>query len=202
MIYELIIIAIISILEAEAINHIKRPDQSATFKIQTESQLQGWNDFRVQEKRYVYVGVRTCVGTCHNNAKTGYQYDLWKKSPHSESYTSLSSEKALRYSKKARINENPQESLTCLKCHVTGSGLGPTSFGNTYTKEEGVTCEACHKSEFITITSWKDGKHVNTDDLQPDENTCLKCHNNSIHKIRKFNYQSTFPKISHKKINI
>jgi hypothetical protein len=195
----IIIAFIIAIIPDRAINHNSiHSYRSGILLEQSEFQLSGWKDSSVQEKtRYIYVGAKTCVGKCHNNAEAGYQYNIWKEGLHSKSYISLASENALLYSKKANIKENPRESSTCLKCHITGSGLDSSSFGVTYTKEEGVTCEACHKAEFKTMTLWK-GKHVvNSADLQPDEKTCLKCHNNSVHKIRKFNYKTKLPEIAH-----
>jgi hypothetical protein len=162
--------------------------QSGTFLEQSEFQLSGGNDSSVQEKtRYLYVGAKTCVGKCHNNTATGYQNDIWKRSRHSKSYLSLASEKALRYSKRAGINENPQESAICLKCHITGSGLDSSSYGDTYTKEEGITCEACHKGEFITKS------------FLPKETDCLRCHNDSVHKTGKFDFNSKYAKIAHPK---
>ena len=44
------------------------------------------------------------------------------------------------------------ESLACLKCHVTASEADSSSIGATYKKEDGVTCESCHKGEFIPKT--------------------------------------------------
>jgi hypothetical protein len=172
--------------------------QSGTFLGQFEFQSSERKDSSVQEKaKYVYVGAKTCVGKCHNNSELGYQYIIWKNSNHSKSFINLASERAIVYAKKANIKEIPQKSSICLKCHTTGWGLDPSSFSDTYTKEDGVTCEACHKDEFKSMTLWK-GKHtVNSKDLQPDEKTCLKCHNNSVHKMRKFNYRTELKKIAH-----
>lgn len=141
-----------------------------------------------QEKaKYIYVGMEKCASVCHNNKDMGFQYDIVKKSPHSNSFKILFSERAERYAKKARIKGDAQESVVCLKCHVTGGGLDSTFFAATYRKEDGVTCEACHKGEYITKT------------FIPVEADCLKCHNNSVHKISKFNFRDKLPIIAHKR---
>jgi len=135
--------------------------------------------------RYVYVGAETCAGKCHNNEELGFQYDNWKNSRHSKSYESLATEKATEYCKIAGITENPSESLTCLKCHITASGYDLSSFGPTYKKEDGVTCESCHKGEFIRET------------FLPKEADCLLCHNNSVHEVSAFDFNERCLKIFH-----
>ena len=135
--------------------------------------------------RYVYVGAETCAGKCHNNEELGHQYDNWKNSRHSKSYESLTTEEAMAYGKKAGISGNPAESLACLKCHVTAAGFDSASYGTTYKKEDGVTCESCHKGEFIPKT------------FLPQEADCLKCHNNSVHEVSVFDFKERCLKISH-----
>ena len=140
----------------------------------------------VQEKtKYQYAGAEKCASVCHNNEEMGFQYNIWKESRHSKSYLSLASDRALRYAKNAGVKGNPQENSECLKCHVTGPGLDSSFYEPAYKKEEGVTCEACHKKEFI----------VNA--FLPKETDCLKCHNNSVHKMHKFNFSDNCTKIAH-----
>jgi len=135
--------------------------------------------------KYLYVGMEKCASVCHNNKDMGYQYDRVKVSPHSGAYNTLLSEKAVRYAKKSGIKGNPWENLKCLKCHVTGAGLDSSFFAATYRKEDGVTCEACHKSEFNPKT------------VIPKEDDCLKCHNRSVHAVHRFNFREYCAKISH-----
>jgi hypothetical protein len=136
-------------------------------------------------RKYQYVGIEKCASECHNNKQMGFQYDIVKSSPHSKAYDILTSKKAVQYSKNVRLAENPQESLVCLRCHVTGGGLDSSYLTLTYKKEDGVTCEACHKGEFITKS------------FLPKESDCLKCHNDSVHKTRKFNFRNGCAKIAH-----
>lgn len=144
------------------------------------------NKLHVQENlKYLYLGMEQCASVCHNNEEMGYQYDIMRNGPHSRSYIILAGKKAARFAKNINLKESSLESAVCLRCHVTGGGLDSSSFSATYKKEEGVTCEACHKGEFITKT------------YLPEEKDCLVCHNNSVHKIKKFNYIINREKIAH-----
>jgi hypothetical protein len=135
--------------------------------------------------KYRYVGMEKCASVCHNTEEMGFQYDIVKNSQHANAYRILSSEKAFHFAKNANIKENPMESQVCLKCHVTGGGLDSSFFAATYKKEDGVTCEACHKGAFITKT------------YIPKEADCLICHNDSVHNIRQFNFSNACAKIAH-----
>jgi Cytochrome c554 and c-prime len=150
----------------------------------------GRSSFEQEKPKYQYVGIEKCASVCHNNGEMGFQYNIVKSSPHSKAFKALASEKALRYAKNANVKENPQESSICLKCHVTGGGLDSSSFTATYKKDDGVTCEACHKGEFILKT------------FLPKETDCLKCHNDSVHKTHKFNFKDKCAKIAHPRPNV
>ncbi len=140
----------------------------------------------LQEKvKYQYIGMEKCASECHNNEKMGFQYDKMKNGPHSNAFIILNSGKAAKYAKNAGIKENPQESQVCLKCHVTGGGLDSSFFAASYRKEEGVTCEACHKGPFISKA------------FLPKETDCLNCHNDSVHRVTHFNFTRNSDKISH-----
>ena len=132
----------------------------------------------VQEKvKYHYVGIEKCASVCHNNEEMGFQYNIMKNGPHSQAFKILTSKQARQYAKNAKVKVDPQESLVCLKCHVTGGGLDSSFFAATYKKDDGVTCEACHKGAYITKT------------FLPTEIDCLKCHNDSVHKISEFDFK-------------
>jgi hypothetical protein len=146
---------------------------------------EGKSRFIQEKSKYLYVGMEKCAAVCHNNEKTGFQYDIMKSSSHSKAFEILSSKKAMHYSKIANVKENPQESPVCLNCHITGGGLDSSFFATTYKKEDGVTCEACHKREYVTKT------------FLPKETDCLKCHNNSVHKIHRFDFNANCARIAH-----
>jgi hypothetical protein len=138
-----------------------------------------------EESKYLYLGADKCASVCHNNKEMGFQYDKFLSSPHAKSFEILTSEKALRYARNANKKENPQECSLCLKCHVTGGGLDSSFFADTYKKEDGVTCEACHKKEYVPKS------------FLPVEEDCLKCHKNSVHRIHKFDFRERFERIAH-----
>lgn len=158
---------------------------AAIFEKSSES-LTSLKRISEQEKvKYRYIGMEKCASVCHNNKEMGFQYDIMKTGPHSKAFKILISEKAGRYAKRAGVKVNTQECTACLKCHITGAGLDSSFFASTYKKEDGVTCEACHKGAFITKT------------FIPKEEDCLKCHNNSVHKIHRFDFKDNCDKIVH-----
>jgi len=134
---------------------------------------------------YRYRGAETCAAVCHNNEGPGFQYEIWKKSAHSKSYDALASAKAKKYAIRAGINNDPREELKCLRCHITAAGLDSLYYLPTYRKEDGVTCEACHKI-----------KSMNKTIILEDED-CLNCHNRSVHKTGKFVFEKKFSRIAH-----
>ncbi|MFC1558335.1 multiheme c-type cytochrome [candidate division KSB1 bacterium] len=138
-----------------------------------------------EETKYQYKGAEKCGATCHKKKEMGNQYNTWKESPHSKAFTILSSEKAKLYADNAGIEENPAESAVCLKCHVTGGGLDESYFTATFKKEDGITCEACHKREYAQKT------------FLPKEEDCLKCHDNSVHPVPEFDFEDRCGKIAH-----
>jgi hypothetical protein len=140
----------------------------------------------VQENpKYIYVGSEKCASVCHNKEEMGFQYNIMKNGPHSQAYKILTTIKAMRYTKNANVKVDSQESSVCLICHVTGGSLDSSFFAVTYKKGDGVTCEACHKGPYISKT------------FLPTETDCLKCHNDSVHKISEFDFRVKSAKIAH-----
>jgi Cytochrome c554 and c-prime len=146
---------------------------------------QGTSRSTQEKPKYHFIGIEKCASVCHNNQEMGFQYNIVKSGPHSQAFIILASKKAARYAKNTNVHENPQQSQVCLKCHVTGGGLDSTFFAATYKKEDGVTCEACHKGAYITRS------------FLPTEIDCIKCHNNSVHNISKFDFRDKYAKIAH-----
>jgi hypothetical protein len=163
-----------------------RSGQAFAIFEKSDFQSTAGNSRFIQEKsKYIYVGSEKCASKCHNNDEMGFQYDKWKESSHSKSYLSLSSERALRYTKNAGLKGTPQENAVCLKCHITGGGLDSSFFAATYRKNDGVTCESCHKREDNPTT------------YIPKEPDCLKCHENAVHKTHRFDFEKECAKIAH-----
>ena len=148
---------------------------------------EGYSSVQQEKSKYLYVGSGKCALVCHNNEEMGFQYNILMGSHHAKAFEILTSERAMRYAGKACLKENPQESSVCLKCHITGGGLDSSFFAVTYRKEDGVTCEACHKKEYMPKT------------FLPKETDCLRCHNNSVHKIHKFDFNDRCKRIAHQR---
>jgi hypothetical protein len=140
-----------------------------------------------ENSKYLFVGMEKCASVCHNNKEMGFQYNIVKSSPHADAFRILSSEKAKGFALNVNVNENPAESQVCLKCHITGAGLDSSFFAATYRREDGVTCEACHKGAYIKKT------------FLPKEADCLKCHNSSVHETPLFNFRENCAKIAHQR---
>jgi hypothetical protein len=171
-----------------AMVRIVNPDSGHSVQFRTYPEQSEFQDSSMQKNtRYHYVGAEKCASVCHNNDSMGFQYKSWNSSPHRDAYKILGSKKAERYAREANIIENPQDSQACLRCHITASDLDSSYFAATYRKEDGVTCEACHKHNY-------DGKTY-----LPNETDCLTCHNNSLHKVPKFNFKEGSLKIEHKR---
>jgi hypothetical protein len=143
------------------------------------------SSFKQEQTKYQYKGAEQCATVCHNNDTMGFQYNSWKDGPHAKAFNVLSSKRAIRYAKKAGIKESPQESSDCLQCHVTGAGLDGSFLTDTYKKEDGVTCEACHKQKFVPKT------------FLPKETDCLECHNGIAHSMNKLNFRKDCVIIEH-----
>jgi hypothetical protein len=163
-----------------------RPSQVNTFNEKLFAVVHNREGFSEQEKvKYRYVGMEKCASVCHNNDTMGFQYDIMKNGPHSNAFKILVSKKAAHYAVNAGVTGNPQENAVCLKCHITGAGLDTSFFAPTFNKEEGVTCEACHKGAFIPKA------------FIPKETDCVICHDKSAHKMRKFDFIINCASIAH-----
>jgi len=116
------------------------------------------------------VGANTC-GSCHKEA-----FETWRHGPHAKAEGSLSPSE----------RENPR----CQQCHApqAEAGLG------------GVQCEACHG----------DGQHYYPDYVmrdpelarevglvEPDEATCLSCHDAESPSLRGFDHARKLERIKH-----
>lgn len=71
--------------------------------------------FYQEKSKYLYVGPEKCASTCHNNKDSGFQLDLWKGSKHAAAFLELSSKKAFRFAKNAKIKSDPWISPVCFK---------------------------------------------------------------------------------------
>jgi hypothetical protein len=159
-----------------------------------------------------YIGVKSCV--CHTMASKGKQVDIWQKSKHASAFKTLTTEEADKIAKEKGSDKPAAETETCLNCHVTGFGK---ETAEKYSKEEGVTCEACHSpaSDWKPLHSKKDkladaieaGLVVirvtePADKDKPEgmlkiEEHCKTCHNDKSPTFKEFKFADMWKQIAH-----
>jgi len=122
-----------------------------------------------------YMGVKACK-LCHSKRSTGAQFKVWSKEDHSKAFERLKSDEAKTVAEKAGIEKPPHEAPECVKCHVTAFGLDKERFTDSYDKEEGVTCEACH-GPGEHFSEPEDGHHTAEGKVDPTAELCKGCHN-------------------------
>jgi cytochrome c553 len=154
------------------------------------------------EAKHQYVGATKCK-LCHKKEAGGEQYVKWQASSHAKAYETLGTEEAKKIGAKVGV-ENPQESDTCLRCHVTGHGAPAELLGTKYSAEEGVTCESCHgaggdyykkKTMEGLLVGKIDPKTVGF--IMPTEETCVQCHNDKSPTFAGFDFEKYSAKIAH-----
>jgi hypothetical protein len=146
---------------------------------------------------FQYVGSQVCRD-CHLARATGGQSVHWMKTAHARAFWELKTDWArflASVREEYRDIEDPSAEWRCLKCHVTGAQDRVARPADTFRREEGVGCEACHGpgSAYIDPTIMADreaflahGGHI------PDEAICRSCHEDD-----RFQYEERLPKIAH-----
>jgi YVTN family beta-propeller protein len=122
-----------------------------------------------------YVGAAQC-GSCHKGPMMGYQYSVWRMSPHARAWGVLATPAAYERAAKKGVTGDPQNAPECLKCHTTAYGAAHM---DTSTVDEGVTCEACHGpgSDYMFDAVMRDKRGAMLGGLKmPGPETCLGCH--------------------------
>lgn len=138
--------------------------------------------------QHSYVGASKCK-MCHKGEKKGMIYEKWEGEKHAKATETI-------------IAEGEGTNEKCLKCHSTGYGEGgydpaaedPTVFA-------GVQCEACHGpgSDYKSMSTMKDrDASIANGLIIPDENVCVKCHNNSHHEDMTFDFETAWKQIEHR----
>ena len=128
-----------------------------------------------------YIGVHACA-KCHKGPKSGYQFSMWRTSPHARAFAVLSTPKAYERAKEMGLGTAPQYSPECLKCHTTAFSGQANGSMPSYGLDEGVGCEACHGagSAYAAEAHMKDPRAAQDVGLnQVSKDTCLACHENA-----------------------
>ncbi|NOY57598.1 MAG: cytochrome C554, partial [Calditrichaeota bacterium] len=137
----------------------------------------------------------------HKGAKKGQIYETWMKAKHAKAFETLGTPEAKKIAEKKGLKSSPQEAPECLACHVTGYKEAAAA---TLTKEEGVSCEACH-GPGSAYKSMKVMKGVRSGKLKaadyglvfPQEKTCVACHNSKSPTFKEFKFAVMKKKIEH-----
>lgn len=135
-------------------------------------------------QEYRYIGANKCK-MCHNKPAEGEQYNKWADGPHANAMASLSEEEA----------ENPE----CLKCHSTFHAVDE-ELHRGIKDDEGVSCESCHGpgSRYKSMSIMRNReKSLENGMIIPDEEVCIKCHNEESPTFKGFNYEEYVQRIIH-----
>jgi len=144
-----------------------------------------------------YTGVSACA-TCHKGPRMGYQFSKWRLSAHAQAYAALATPQAYENARKQGLQDDPQSSPACLKCHTTAYHESAGGTLESYSLHEGVVCEACHGAggNYSLEAIMTDPRAAKTAGLkQVTRQTCLECHKDTQDKP--FNFDEAAEKIAH-----
>ena len=130
-----------------------------------------------------YKGAKKCK-VCHIKI-----YKTWKETKHATAFD--------------RLNEKEKQDPKCIECHVTGNDVN----------FPGIQCEACHApgSKFTSAKIMNKKKFKTNHDRQeklaieagliiaPDEQSCMKCHNEKSPHYESFDFKARYEEVKHKK---
>ncbi|MBI4397920.1 MAG: cytochrome c3 family protein [Candidatus Omnitrophica bacterium] len=145
-----------------------------------------------------FVGAQKCA-LCHKKPEQGEQYRIWQESRHAKAFETLGTPEAKKIAAERGI-EDPQKSGECLKCHSTAYYFTPEKVTDAIRVEEGVSCETCHGpgKDYMKKSIMEDLDAAKEAGLIiPDENTCVKCHNQESPNFVPFDFKEKWEKIKH-----
>lgn len=125
-----------------------------------------------------FSGARKCK-SCHEKEPIGNQYAIWLESGHAKALQSLASDQAKTWAKEAGVAD-PLTDEKCVKCHVTAFGVSEELLGIKFSRDEGVSCEACHGAgrDYRKKSVMMDpDKSREKGLIDITEKTCTACHN-------------------------
>lgn len=170
---------------------------------------------------HAYVGVNKCK-SCHKKAEKGAQYKVWKDGPHAHAFETLKTPEAQKVAQDRGLKTSADKSPECVVCHTTGFGKGgyeikdeafwaqvtdkgkPTKEVKRMAGLESIGCEVCHgagndykkKKTMIGISDGSiDGVALGL--IEPNEETCLACHNTDSPSFTEFNFEERYKEIAH-----
>ncbi len=139
------------------------------------------------------IGVGKCKA-CHKSKTKGDQYGKWQASPHAKAFETLKNEHSAEIAKKMGIKDASKDEK-CLKCHITAL---KGDKGKDIT-DEGVGCESCHGPGSLYKSSHKKDKAKALTEglIEPNEKSCLVCHNEESPTYKKFVFADAVKEIAH-----
>ena len=161
-------------------------------------------DYNLSQSKYKYVGVNTCVNSCHSTEQQGNQYEVWKSSKHSVAFLTLQTAAADSIAKSLGYKTSASETKQCIKCHVLGKDFDQSELLSTFEVSQGVQCESCHGpgSGYNKLSVMKDsvksvskGLIIHTE----KEKWCINCHNPESPTYIPFDYEALWQMIAHNK---
>ncbi|QEH36450.1 Cytochrome c-554 precursor [Aquisphaera giovannonii] len=145
-----------------------------------------------------YIGSHACA-ECHDAAEKGSQFCKWRDTPHARAYAALGTPHAKNVALEKGINDDPQMSTECLKCHATAYHRDSAGAAETYSVLEGVGCEACHGpgSEHATAAAElkERPRTFKTGLLATSSETCTSCHDEN--RGKPFAHEEALKAIAH-----
>lgn len=159
------------------------------------------NENSSQEK-YKYIGVNTCVSTCHKSESQGSQEKIWSESKHAKAFQTLQTLRADSIALSKGFNTPAAETPECVRCHTTGLITDESEFKETYEISQGVQCESCHGpgSEYKSLSVMNDRESAIAKGLviySEKEKFCIQCHNSDSPTYFEFNYEPMWEMIAH-----
>ncbi len=145
-----------------------------------------------------YVGSHVCM-SCHSGGESGGAYVRWLSSRHAAAYWRLATDWSLFLAHQRPHFQDltdPRTDDRCLLCHTTAAQDPDALFAQSFRREQGVGCEACHGpgSAYIDAEVMADrAAFVAAGGLVPDENTCRQCHRTPDG----FSFEEWWPRIAH-----
>jgi hypothetical protein len=116
-----------------------------------------------------YIGASACKD-CHSG-----QFTAWAETKHSNAFS--------------KLQPADRASNACIKCHVTGSAEMIAAEGATPSFPN-VQCEACHGPGRAHVDAALTGDSVTAKPKKTNEDTCLRCHNDTSPRFKPFYYQA------------
>ena len=132
-------------------------------------------------REHDWVGVEKCR-TCHEKELMGDQVSVWSKGPHRRAYETLKSAESLAIAERLGLEQPPQQSDACLRCHVSAHGVPPLRVAHPLEPSDGVQCESCHGPgrdyrKKRVMSNRKKAARKGLWDAGTDAAICTACHN-------------------------